>query len=344
MGEIIQNVPFFFLFSPHTFQAFKVIMVQENDTHIHEFILLGFPTTPELQALLFVIFLAVYLLTVTENVVIMALIITHRQLHKPMYFFLAHLALLEACYISVTVPKLLVTFVVRNRSISLPGCLAQLYFFLALVCTECVLLAVMAHDRHAAVCAPLHYALTMSPRACLQLATASWLLGFLIAALKVFFISQLSFCSPGVINHFYCDVSPLLNLSCAERRRAEMVDFISALFILLVPLSVIIISYTCIIRAVLLLPKAQNRKKAFSTCASHLAVVIIFFSATLFMYARPRSVNSRDLNKLVSIIYTIVTPMLNPVIYCLRNQEVKDILLKVFCSRAAVSRVSASDH
>ncbi|NXB81853.1 OR6B1 protein, partial [Donacobius atricapilla] len=315
-------------------------MVEENHTHIYEFILLGFPTTTELQALLFVIFLAVYLLTVTENIVIIILIITNPQLHKPMYFFLGHLAFLEACYISVTVPKLLVTFVARNKSISFTGCMVQLYFFIALVCTECGLLAVMAYDRYAAVCAPLHYTLTMSPRACVQLATASWLSGFLVAVLKVSFISQLSFCGPGLINHFYCDISPLLNLSCTQRRLAEMVDFVTALFNLLIPLSVIIVSYTCIISTILLIPKAQGRKKAFSTCVSHLAVVVIFFSATLFMYARPRSINSRDLNKLVSIIYTIVTPMLNPFIYCLRNQEVKDTLLKVLWSRAALSRVS----
>ncbi|NWS88504.1 OR6B1 protein, partial [Toxostoma redivivum] len=308
-------------------------MVTENVTHIHEFILLGFPTTPELQALLFVIFLAVYLLTVTENLVIIVLIITNPQLHKPMYFFLGHLAFLEACYISVTVPRLLVSFVVSNKSISFPSCMAQLYFFIALVCTECALLAVMALDRCLAVCSPLHYPLTMSHRACRQLATGSWLLGFLASVLKVFFISQLSFCGPSIINHFFCDVSPVLNLSCSERSLAEMVDFISALFLLLIPLSVIIISYTCIISTILLIPRAQSRKKAFSTCASHLAVVIIFFSATLFMYARPRSIRSWDLNKLVSIIYTMVTPMLNPFIYCLRNQEIKDTLLKVLCSR-----------
>ncbi|NXN89710.1 OR6B1 protein, partial [Bombycilla garrulus] len=315
-------------------------MVQENDTHIQEFILLGFPTSAERQALLFVIFLAAYLLTVTENLLIITLTITTPQLHKPMYFFLGHLAFLEACYISVTVPKFLVNFVVRNKSISFAGCMAQLYFFIALVCTECVLLAVMAYDRCVAICSPLHYPLSMSPRACVQLAMGSWLLGFLIAVLKVFFISQLSFCGPSVINHFYCDISPLLNLSCARQRVAELVDFVLALLILLIPLSVIIISYICIINTILLIPKAQNRKKAFSTCASHLAVVIIFFSATLFMYARPRSINSWDLNKLVSIIYTIVTPMLNPFIYCLRNQEVKDTLLKLLCSRAALSRVS----
>ncbi|NXO79507.1 OR6B1 protein, partial [Sitta europaea] len=315
-------------------------MVQENDTHIHEFILLGFPTTAELQTLLFVIFLAVYLLTVTENLLIITLITAKPQLHKPMYFFLGHLAFLETCYISVTVPKLLLSFVLQNKHISLAGCLAQLYFFIALVCTECVLLAVMAYDRYAAVCAPLHYPLAMSHRACLQLATASWLLGFLIAVLKVSFIAQLSFCGPGLINHFFCDISPLLNLSCSRRRLAEMVDFVSALFTLLIPLSVIIISYLCILSTVWLMPKAQSRRKAFSTCAAHLAVVVIFFSATLFMYARPRSVGSWDHNKLVSITYTIVTPMLNPLIYCLRNQEVKDALVKVLCGRAALSRVS----
>ncbi|NWS27401.1 OR6B1 protein, partial [Polioptila caerulea] len=315
-------------------------MVQENDTHVHEIILLGFPTTAELQALLFVIFLAAYLLTVTENLVIITLITANPQLHKPMYFFLGHLAFLEACYISVTVPKLLVVLVVKNQSISLAGCLAQLYFFVALVCTECVLLAVMAYDRCVAICSPLHYTLTMSHRACLQLATGSWLLGFLLAVLKVFFISQLSFCGPAVINHFFCDISPVLNLSCAKRRVAEMVDFVLALFIFLIPLCVIIISYIRIISTILLIPRTQNRRKAFSTCASHLAVVIVFFSATLFMYARPRSISSRDLNKLVSIIYTIGTPMLNPFLYCLRNQEVKDTLMKVLCSRAALSRVS----
>ncbi|NXU15300.1 OR6B1 protein, partial [Pardalotus punctatus] len=311
---------------------FKVIMTQENDTHIHEFILLGFPATRELQSLLFVIFLTVYLLTVTENIVIIALIITNHQLHKPMYFFLGHLAFLEAWYISVTVPKLLVNLLVKNKSISFTGCMAQLYFFIALVCTECALLAVMAYDRYVAICSPLRYTVTMSPRLCAQLATGSWLLGFLMSVLKIFFISRLSFCGPGVINHFYCDISPLLNLSCAKRRVAEMVDFVLALLILVIPLSVIVISYICIISTILLIPMAQNRKKAFSTCASHLAVVIIFFSATLFMYARPRSVHSFNLNKLVSIVYTVVTPMLNPLIYCLRNQEVKNTLSKVMCS------------
>ncbi|KFP75510.1 Olfactory receptor 6B1, partial [Apaloderma vittatum] len=300
-----------------------------NDTHIHEFILLGFPTITEMQALLFLIFLIMYLLTVLENIVILALIRRNHQLHKPMYFFLGHLSFLEAWYISVTVPKLLVNFVVKNKSISFTGCMAQLYFFVALVCTECVLLAVMAYDRYVAICNPMHYPVIMNHSVCIQLAMGSWLIGFLISMIKVLFISRLSFCGPNVINHFYCDISPLLNLSCTERLVAEMVDFVFALLILLIPLFVIIISYVYIISTILCIPMAQNRKKAFSTCASHLTVVIIFFSATLFMYARPRSIYSLDLNKLISIIYTIITPMLNPFIYCLRNQEVKDTLWKV---------------
>ncbi|NWZ88274.1 OL226 protein, partial [Poecile atricapillus] len=316
-------------------------MILGNLSGLSEFRLLGFSEISHLHPLLFVVLLSLYVLTLMANAVIVFIINSDNTLHTPMYFFLTQLSCLDICYLSVITPTILENLMVGTVSISKTRCcMAQLYFFIALVCTECVLLAVMAYDRYVAICTPLHYALTMSRRLCVQLATGSWLLGFLASVLKVFFISQLSFCGPSVINHFYCDVSPLLNLSCTKRRVAEMVDFISALFILLIPLSVIIISYIYIISTILLIPKAQNRTKAFSTCASHLAVVIIFFSATLFMYARPRSINSRDLNKLVSIIYTIVTPMLNPFIYCLRNREVKDTLLKALCSRAALPRVS----
>ncbi|NXF40498.1 OR6B1 protein, partial [Nyctibius bracteatus] len=315
-------------------------MIQENDTHIHEFILLGFSTIIELKILLFVIFLIVYLLTILENIVIITLIRRNHQLHKPMYFFLGHLSFLEAWYISVTVPKLLVNFLVKNKSISFTGCMVQLYFFIALACTECVLLAAMAYDHYVAICNPLRYPVIMSHRVCIQLAMGSSLVGFLTSVLTVIFISQLSFCGLNVINHFYCDISPLLNLSCTERLVAEMVDFVFALLILLIPFSVIIISYMCIISTILCIPMVQNRKKAFSTCVSHLTVVTIFFSATLFRYALPRSVHSSDLNKLVSIIHNVVTPKLNPFIYCLRNHEVKDTLWKVLCGMGAVSRVS----
>ncbi|NXV24034.1 OR6B1 protein, partial [Cepphus grylle] len=315
-------------------------MTDKNSTKFQEFILLGFPTIMELQMLLFVIFLVAYMLTILENTLIIILIKINHQLHKPMYFFLSNLSFLEAWYISVTVPKLLANFLVESRNISFAGCMTQLYFFSSLICTECVLLSVMAYDRYVAICNPLRYPVIMNHWLCIQLATCSWLIGFVASMLKVFFISQLSFCGSNVINHFFCDISPLLNISCADMTMAEIVDFTLALLILLVPLSVTIISYICIISAVLHIPTTQGRKKAFSTCVSHLTVVTIFFSATLFMYARPKRIHPFDLNKLVSIVYTIVTPMLNPFIYCLRNQEVKGAVKKIFSVRQTAPKVA----
>ncbi|NWX11708.1 OR6B1 protein, partial [Aegotheles bennettii] len=317
-------------------------MKQKNSTKYQEFILVGFPTIMELQMLLFVIFLVAYILTILENIIIIILIKVTHQLHKPMYFFLSNLSFLEAWYISVTVPNLLVNFLVESQNISFGGCMTQLYFFSSLICTECVLLAVMAYDRYVAICNPLRYSVIMSHRLCMQLATCSWIIGFLASMLKVVFISQLPFCGSNVINHFFCDISPLLNIACADMTTAEIVDFVLALLILLVPLSVTIISYVCIIRTILHIPTTQGRKKAFSTCASHLTVVIIFFSATLFMYARPKRIHPFDLNKLVSVVYTIVTPMLNPFIYCLRNQEVKGAFKKIFRVRLTIPKVSRS--
>ncbi|NXY89540.1 OR6B1 protein, partial [Alcedo cyanopectus] len=308
-------------------------MKPKNSTRFQEFILLGFPTIMELQMLLFVVFLVAYTLTILENILIIVLIKMQHQLHKPMYFFLGNLSFLEAWYISVTVPKLLVNFLLESKNISFGGCMTQLYFFVSLVCAECVLLAVMAYDRYVAICNPLRYPVVMNHQLCLQLVTCSWLTGFLISMLKVFFISQLAFCGSNVINHFFCDISPLLNISCADVTTAEIVDFVLALLIFSIPLSITVISYVCIISTILHIPTAQGRKKAFSTCACHLTVVIIFFSATLFMYARPKRIYPFELNKLVSVVYTIVTPMLNPFIYCLRNQEVKGALKKLFTER-----------
>ncbi|XP_060111143.1 olfactory receptor 6B1-like [Heteronotia binoei] len=314
-------------------------MDYKNQTIIREFILVGFPASMDLQVLLFVIFLVIYVLTLLENIVIIAVIKTNPQLNKPMYFFLSNLSFLETWYVCVIVPKLLVNFLVKNKSISFEGCMTQLYFFSSLICTECVLLAVMAYDRFVAICNPLRYSTVMTQSLCLQLAMGSWLTGFLASVLKVLFISRLPFCGPNIINHFFCDISPLLNMACEDMTVAEIVDFVLALIILLVPLSVTIVSYTCIIATILRIPTVQGRKKAFSTCAAHLTVVVIFFSATLFMYARPKRIHPFDLNKLVSVVYTIVTPMLNPFIYCLRNQEVKGALKKAFKSTRSLPKV-----
>lgn len=298
----------------------------ENQTVISEFILLGFPARLELQLFLFLTFLLTYVLTILENLIIISTVKGNQNLHKPMYFFLGNLSFLEIWYISVTLPKLLVDFWSKSKIISFYSCMAQLYFFISLMCTESVLLAVMAYDRYVAIYNPLRYVAIMTHKLCFQLAVLSWVCGFSVSFVKVTFISRLTFCGPGVINHFFCDISPVLNLSCTDMSLAEMADFILALVILLGPLSVTVLSYLFIITFIFRIPTAQGKKKAFSTCASHLTVVTIFFSSTVFMYARPRKIHPLNLNKIVSIFYAVVTPVLNPLIYCLRNKEVKDTL------------------
>ncbi|XP_053555882.1 olfactory receptor 6B1-like [Bombina bombina] len=301
--------------------------------NINNFLLLAFTTTRPIQVLLFIIFLFAYILTLVQNTLVIVIIWTSSRLHKPMYFFLGHLSFLELWYINVTVPKLLLIFLIDSRYISLTGCIFQLYFFLFLGCTECVLLAVMAFDRYVAICHPLRYLTIMTKHLCLLLASGSWVTGFCIAFIKIYYISSLNFCHSGLINHFYCDISPLLNLSCSDMTVVELIDFLLALFIFLTPLLLICFSYVCILITILHISTSIGRKKAFSTCASHLVVVLIFYAAVLFMYARPSRAQSLNFNKLVSVFYTVITPLLNPVIYCLRNKDVKEALLRLVYSK-----------
>ncbi|XP_003209339.1 olfactory receptor 6B1-like [Meleagris gallopavo] len=314
--------------------------MEENSTQTNMFLLLGFPGLTDFKVLLFTVLLLMYIVTVVENVLIISLIKTNHELCKPMYFFLGQLSFIEVWYISVTVPKLLANFIAEDRSISFAGCMTQLFFFISFMCTECVLLSAMAYDRCVAICQPLRYLLIMTYQMCACLIALSWFTGFTVSLIKISFISQLEFCSSHVINHFFCDISPVLHLACTDMSVAEMVDFVLALFILLVPLSIIVVSYLLIITTILHIPTTQSKKKAFSTCASHLTVVIIFFSATLFMYARPKKISSYDTNKLVSAVYAIVTPMLNPFIYCLRNQELKKAFKKTLSVKITISKVS----
>uniref|UniRef100_A0A8C3WAQ6 Olfactory receptor n=1 Tax=Catagonus wagneri TaxID=51154 RepID=A0A8C3WAQ6_9CETA len=294
-----------------------------NMTRVQQFVLLGLSTQPEIRDVLFVIFLALYLLTLLENTLIILLTCTHPELHKPMYFFLGNLSCLEMSYVSVTMPSLLVGLWTGPCLISFTACMTQLFFFIVLICTECTLLASMAYDRYVAICRPLHYPLLMRSQVCLSLAMASWIGGLLVSVVKTTCIASLSYCGPNVLNHFFCDVSPLLNLSCTHVALTELVDFVSAIVILWGSLLVAIASYVAIGGAMLRMPSAAARSKAFSTCASHLAVVGIFYSATLFIYARPSRIEAMDLNKVLSVIYTVVTPLCNPIIYCLRNKEVQ---------------------
>ncbi|XP_068106311.1 olfactory receptor 6B1-like [Hyperolius riggenbachi] len=302
--------------------------MQRNFTKINMFIILGFPNSHPVQILFFFLFLFMYILTIVENLVIIMIIGSSSKLHKPMYFFLGNLCFLETCYVTVTVPKLLSIFLYGNNAISFTGCMSQLFFFIFLGCSECVLLAVMAFDRYVAICNPLRYVTIMNWQFCFVLAFSTWVIGLVLSLIKIYFISQLTFCHSKLINHFYCDVSPILNLACTDMSETEVVDFLLALVILLVPLFLTCLSYLCILSTILQIPSSTGRKKAFSTCASHLIVVTMLFSTTIFMYARPSKAQSVNSNKLVSVVYTVVTPFLNPIIYCLRNKDVNDAMHK----------------
>ena len=322
------------------FQAIKWTEIMRNlsGDHTVEFVLVDFPTSPPLQLLLFALFLVIFLLTLLENALIVSTIWLTPSLHRPMFFFLGHLSFLELWYINVTVPRLLGAFLTQEHKVSYVGCMTQLYFFIVLACTECVLLAVMAYDRYLAICEPLRYPSLMPFSMATRLAASSWGSGFFSSMMKLLFISRLSYCGSNIINHFFCDISPLLNLTCSNKEQAELVDFLLALVMILLPLMAVVSSYAAIIATILRIPTAQGRHKAFSTCASHLAVVVIYYSSTLFTYARPRAMYTFNHNKVISVLYTVIVPFLNPAIYCLRNKEVKDALRKTVLGRCPCSR------
>ncbi|XP_015278163.1 PREDICTED: olfactory receptor 6P1-like [Gekko japonicus] len=298
----------------------------KNTTSHLEFIIMGFPELPRHQLLLFALFFTIYLLTLLENVLLIVTIWLNSHLRTPMYFFLGNLSLLEIFYVSVTMPKLFSNLLLGEKTITLGGCLAQLYFFLSLASSECFLLATMAYDRYLAICCPLHYASLMNYTAFMTLSLASWLGGFLASFPSVVMISNLQFCNKNAIRHFFCDLSPLLRLSCTDTSPIELLDFVVALAVLMTSLLVTGTSYICIFCAVAKIPSAKGKHKAFSTCVSHLTVVSMFYATTIFMYARPKAIGTFDLNKMVSILYTVIAPFLNPMIYSLRNKEVRETL------------------
>ncbi|XP_004386561.1 olfactory receptor 6B2-like [Trichechus manatus latirostris] len=301
----------------------------ENVTTVSTFILVGFPSAPGMQYVLFLIFLFIYLFVLVENLAIILTIWSRTSLHRPMYYFLSSMSSLEIWYMSNIIPKMLDGFLLQRKRISFVGCMTQLCFFSSLVCTECVLLASMAYDRYVAICHPLRYQVIMTTGLCVQLVAFSFVSGFTISMIKVYFISSATFCGSNVLNHFFCDISPILKLACTEFLTAELVDFILAFIILVFPLVATMLSYGHITLAVFSIPSATGRWRAFSTCASHLSVVTIFYMAMIFIYVRPQAVDSRSSNKLISAVYTVLTPVMNPLIYCLRNTEFKDALKKV---------------
>ncbi|XP_006129621.2 olfactory receptor 6B1-like [Pelodiscus sinensis] len=299
-----------------------------NQTSVTEFILLGFGDLADLQILLFLLLLVIYISTLVGNTLLVVLVVADQHLQTPMYFFLGNLSCLETCYSSSILPWMLARILTGDRSVSVCGCLTQLYFSGSLACVECYLLAAMSYDRYLAICTPLLYSTLMNPRFCLQLAVGSWLNGFLAIALLVFFMSQLIFCGPKEIDHFYCDVTPLIQLSCGDTRLIILLDFILAFLFTLPPFLLTLTSYACIIATILRIPSTTGRQKAFSTCSSHLIMVTIFYGTLIIVYMLPNHDTLQALNKVLSLCYTVLTPLVNPLIYSLRNREVKDALCK----------------
>ncbi|XP_020830050.1 olfactory receptor 8U3 [Phascolarctos cinereus] len=303
-------------------------MAKFNFTRVTEFILKGITDSPELQAPLFIVFSAIYTVTVVGNLGLIILIRIDSQLHTPMYFFLSHLAFVDFCYSSAITPKMLVNFVVEKNTISFNACATQLGCFLTFMITECFLLASMAYDRYVAICNPLLYSVIMSQKVCIQLVAVPYIYSFLVALFHTIVTFRLSYCGPNIINHFYCDDLPLLALACSSTHTKEMLIFAFAGFDMICSSLIVLISYIFIISAILRIHSTEGRLKAFSTCGSHMTAVTIFYGTLIFMYLQPKSSHSLDTDKMASVFYTVVIPMLNPLIYSLRNKEVKEVLKK----------------
>ncbi|KAM5225916.1 olfactory receptor 10AG1-like [Hipposideros larvatus] len=298
-----------------------------------QFVLLGFSDLPQLQGLLFVLFSIMYLIILIGNSLIIIITRLDVALQKPMYFFLANFSWLEICYVSVTLPRILVDLWTQDRSISMLDCATQMCFFHMLGTTECFLLAVMAYDRYIAICNPLHYPLIMNHKVCIQLAAGSWIIGIPVQIGQTWKIFSLHFSDCNQINHFFCDIPPILKLACGDTSVQEVTVYVLTILVVAVPFVLILVSYSKIIFTILRLPTARGQVKVFSTCSSHLLVVLLFFGSATITYLRPKSSHSAGMDKLLSLFYTIVTPMFNPMIYSLRNKEVIAALRKLLLKK-----------
>ncbi|XP_035889165.1 olfactory receptor 1G1-like [Phyllostomus discolor] len=305
----------------------------ENLSIISEFFLLGLSEQAEQQEVLFGLFLSMYLITVAGNLLIILAIITDAQLHTPMYFFLVNLSLTDTGLVSSVVPKMLANIWIQSQVISYAGCLSQLYFFILFGLLEAFLLAVMAYDRYVAICHPLHYTMVMSSGLCVLLVSASWIMSELCSLLHTLLMNSLSFCAEHKIPHFFCDINPLLRLSCTDPFINELVLFsIGGVTVLVCVLS-LIISYTYVFLTIWKIPSTQGKQKALSTCSSHLSVVSLYFGTSSSVYFNPPSTHSSLNGAVASVMYVAVTPMLNPFIYSLRNRDIKSSLRKLIWVR-----------
>ncbi|XP_030049737.1 olfactory receptor 1361-like [Microcaecilia unicolor] len=304
-------------------------MEWKNQTAVLEFLLLGLTELVELRSLLFVVFLLMYMMNLLGNGTMILLIAGNSQLHTPMYFFLCNLSFMDLCFTSVTVPKLLSNLIYDSKTISASECITQLYFFMVFGGTECVFLSIMAYDRYVAICNPLQYIKIMSKKVCLNMSVASWIISILHSLLHTLLVYRLSFCKSNEIQHFFCDLTPLLQLSCTDTSINELMIFTEASFLAMLPFFIILISYIRIITTILKIKSTSGRWKTFSTCSSHLTVVILFYGTIIFMYFRPSSSYSLAKDKISSVVYNVLSPMLNPFIYSLRNRDVKMALKRV---------------
>nr|XP_025844548.1 olfactory receptor 5L1-like [Vulpes vulpes] len=308
-------------------------MGEENCTSVTEFILLGLADAPRLRVFLFLLFLLIYGVTVLGNLGMIAVIQVSSQLHTPMYFFLSHLSFVDFCYSTIIVPKMLPNILKRDKAISFLGCMVQFYLFCTCVVTEVFLLAVMAYDRFVAICNPLLYMVTMSRNLCMELVSCCYLCGAACSLIHLCLALQIPSYRSNVINHFFCDLPPLLSLACSDVTMNELLLYIVATFNELTTILIILTSYLLILITILRMHSAEGRRKAFSTCASHLTAILVFHGTILFIYCRPSSGNTMDADKVATVFYTIVIPMLNPLIYSLRNKDVKEALRKVVSSK-----------
>ncbi|XP_039079935.1 LOW QUALITY PROTEIN: olfactory receptor 5L1-like [Hyaena hyaena] len=307
-------------------------MGMRNCSSVSEFILLGFTGAPELRVFLFLLFFLIYGVTVLGNLGMIAVIQVSSHLHTPMYFFLSHLSLVDFCYSTIIVPKMLTNTLKMDKAISFLGCMVQFYLFCTCVVTEVFLLAVMAYDRFVAICNPLLYTVTMSRNLVMELVSGCYLCGMACSLIHLCLALEIPSYRSNVIDHFFCDLPPLLSLACSDVTVNELLLYIVATVNEFTTITIILTSYLLILITILRMHSAEGRRKAFSTCASHLTAILIFHGTIVFIYCRPTSGNSTDTDKVATVFYTIVIPMLNPLIYSLRNKDVKEALKKMLGS------------
>ncbi|XP_059570170.1 olfactory receptor 10A7-like [Alligator mississippiensis] len=308
-------------------------MGKTNQSCLTEVVFLGFSDFQELQVLLFVLVLLFYVFALLGNTLIVIVTLVDPALHTSMYFFLRNLSFLEVCYTSVTTPKMLVDLLSETQTISFVGCGVQMFFFLLFAVTECSLLSIMAYDRYVAICNPLQYTLRMNQRACTELSALAWTIGTLVAFSHTVSIFTKPFCGANTIRHFFCEMVAVLTLASTDTHKNEVSITVLTVILLMAPFLLILLSYVFIISNILKMPSAEGRRKAFSTCSSHLIVVSLFYGSGTFVYMKPSSVHSQSKERFFSLVYTVLTPTVNPIIYSLRNKEVKSAVRKMISQK-----------